>query len=125
MDITVNFDRDGNPANAFTVSAESFSWGMTHAGSGGTPQGAPVLGDLTFTAVSSQQTSPALKLACTDGTMYASVTVSVTDPSGQHPVPMDVVLANAFVSSFQTGGASSQSFPVDMVSLNANVVGVL
>ena len=125
MDITVLFEKVGDPANTFTVSAESYSWGMTHQGSGGSPQGSAVLGDFTFTAVSSPATTAAMKSACDGAVVFTTVIVRLTDTAVQPPVDHDWALADVFISAFQTGGASSQDSPVDVVSLNANFVGFL
>lgn len=125
MDITVDFEKVGDPANTFTVSAQSYSWGVTHGGSGGVPQGSAAMGDFTFSAVSSPVTTDAMKLACDGAVVFTSVKVRYSDSSGPQPVEHQWILTDVFISGLQTGGESSQDFPIDVVSLNANVINLV
>jgi type VI protein secretion system component Hcp len=120
MEITVELDFDAG--EFLIVNAQSASWGITHAGSGGTPSGEASPQDLVFTASSSPQSTPQLKSACESGALLKRVTVSMVDPGGG--VGLKWVLDIAFLSSFQTGGSTAEAFPVDSVSISFQTITV-
>ena len=113
MEITVELDFGGDVR---TLTAQSCSWGLTHPGSGGSPQGDAAAQDFTLTTTSSPQTTQLLALACESGATLTQVTVTVVDPGQGGGVRWR--LANAFVSSFQTGVDASAASAVDSFSIS-------
>jgi hypothetical protein len=114
MDIVVELDFDNGPF--VSVNAASYSWGISLTGSGGTPTPPSVAQDLVFSATSSTDTTPQLKSACELGSPLRQVTLTATDPAAG--TGLKWTFDTAFVASFQTGGDSSQTMPVDSVAIS-------
>jgi type VI protein secretion system component Hcp len=114
MDIVVELDFDNGPF--VVINAESFSWGVTLGGNGGSPQPPSASQDLVFTAASSADSTPQLKSGCESGSPLRRVTLSAIDPNAG--TGLKWILDTAFLSSFQTSGDTSQTFTFDSVSVN-------
>jgi type VI protein secretion system component Hcp len=114
VDIVVELDFDNGPF--IIVNATSFSWGISIAGTGGTPLPPSVQQDLMFTAVSTAAATPQLKSACELGAPLRRVTLSATDPATA--TGLTWTFDTAFISSFQTGGDTSGTMAVDSVAVN-------
>lgn len=103
------------------IDIQSFSWGATQSGSfaygGGGGAGKVSMQDFHFT-MRVNKASPKLMLACATG-QHIPKGVLVCRKAGEKPVEyMKVTFSDLLVSSYQTGGSSSEVIPVDQISLN-------
>lgn len=114
MDIVVELDFDNGPFMVFN--ALSYSWGLSLAGSGGSPQLPSLSQDVMVTADSSASTTSQLKSACELGSPLRRLTISAIDPASASGLKW--TFDTAFVSSFQTGGDPSQVTSVDSFAVN-------
>ena len=99
----------------------SFSWGATQQGSssfgGGGGAGKVVMNDFSFTK-KVDKASPALMLACADGSHIKSVEMVARKAGKEQQEYLKIKLSDVLVSSFQSGGSQGDVVPVDQISLN-------
>lgn len=109
-------------AHPETIELESFSWGISNAGSfgsgGGGGSGKASFQDLHFTTKVSKA-SPLLALKCATGAHIKKATLFVRkageDPQDYYTIKLEDIL----VSSYQSGGhEGSSELPVDQFALN-------
>ncbi len=107
-----------------TIEIESFSWGVSNAGSfssgGGGGAGKASFQDLHFTT-SVGKASPLLAKACATGQHIKKATLFVRKAGKEQQEYYTVKLEDVLVSSYQGGGHGSgggSSIPTDQFSLN-------
>jgi type VI secretion system secreted protein Hcp len=103
----------------------SFSWGATQSGSsstgGGGGAGKVVMNDFSFTK-RTDKASPALMLACADGSHIKSVEMVARKAGKEQQEYLKYTFSDVLISSYQTGGSQGDVVPVDQVSLNFSKV---
>jgi len=105
------------------IEIESFSWGATQtgtfAGGGGAGAGKVQFQDIHFTTNVSKA-SPQLFLRCATGEhlKLATITLRKSSEGGSGVEFYKLTLSDVLVSSYQSGGSSGSSVPVDQFSLN-------
>lgn len=103
------------------IEVESFSWGVTNAGTfgqaGGGGAGKASAQDIHFTK-KVDKSSPALFLACALGTHLKDVVLTVRKAGGGQQDYYTVKIPEAFVSTYQAGAAQGSELPTDQFSLN-------
>ena len=104
-----------------TIELESFSWGVSNAGShssgGGGGAGKATFQDLHFTTHVGKA-SPLLMLACATGQHIKKAVLHVRKQGGTQEVYLKVELGGLLVSSYQSGGHSGSGVPTDQFALN-------
>ena len=102
------------------IDVESFSWGVSQAGAhstgGGGGAGKASFQDLHFTTRMSKA-SPVLMLGTATGQHFKEAILVARKSGGDQQEFMTIKLTDVMVSSYQTGGSSSD-VPTDQVSLN-------
>jgi type VI secretion system secreted protein Hcp len=104
-----------------TIEVSSFSWGLSNPGSfqsgsgGGTAKANPQ--DLHFTTAVGKA-SPVLFLSCASGKHIPKATLYVRKAGGKQEEFYTIALEKVLVSSFQSGGGSSDIPPQEQFSLN-------
>lgn len=103
----------------------SFSWGATQPGSPGTgasrSRGKVEIQDLNFVK-NYDKSSPALFLACADGSHVKVVELVCRKAGKEQQEYLKYKLSDVLISSYQVSG--SQGVPVDQVSLNFSKIEV-
>jgi type VI secretion system secreted protein Hcp len=101
------------------IDIQSFSWGLASAGasSGGGSTGKVAVQDFHFTMPMSKA-SPKLMLACATGKHIREATLTCRKAGGTQVEFLKIKLSDVLVSSYQTGGDTSEDFPTDQLSLN-------
>lgn len=105
------------------IDIESFSWGVTNAGSlsggGGGGAGRASFQDVHFTAPTSKA-SPNLMLACATGRHFQKAQLSLVKAQGSKGFEfVKLEFDDVLVTSYQSGGASGgEDRPTDAFSLN-------
>lgn len=104
-----------------TIELESFSWGVSNAGShssgGGGGAGKASFQDLHFTTHVGKA-SPLLMLACATGQHIKKAVLHVRKQGGDQQEYYKIELADLLVSSYQSGGHSGSGVPTDQFALN-------
>ena len=104
-----------------TIELESFSWGVSnagsHAGGGGGGAGKASFQDLHFTTHVGKA-SPLLMLACATGQHIKKAVLHVRKQGGDQQEYYVVKLEDLLVSSYQSGGHSGSGVPTDQFALN-------
>jgi type VI secretion system secreted protein Hcp len=112
---------EGTPNGPGTIEVDSWSWGASNQSTIGSGAGAGS-GKVSMSSFNIMKrvdsTSPALFLACSQGTHFTTVTLTVSPPSsGTTPGDgFQVVLSNAFVSKYSV--SSGGDYPTESVTLN-------
>jgi type VI secretion system secreted protein Hcp len=103
----------------------SFSWGATqggvHAFGGGGGAGKVQMQDFHFT-MNINKATPKLFLACATGEHIKKATLTCRKAGKDQQEYFVVNFEDLLVSSYQTGGSSGNSIPVESVSLNFSKV---
>jgi type VI secretion system secreted protein Hcp len=108
-----------------TIEISSFSWGVSNvsatASGAGAGTGKVKVSSVTITK-QVDSTSPLLFAACVKGTHYATVTLAVRKAGGSPGLAagdsMQIVLSNAFVSSYSMSGGGGDEVPTESITLN-------
>jgi type VI secretion system secreted protein Hcp len=105
-----------------TIEIESFSWGVSNAGShgggGGGGAGKASFQDLHFTT-RVNKSSPLLALHCASGAHIKKAVLFVRKQGKEQLDYYKVTMQDLIVSSFQSGGSEgSNALPVDQFSIN-------
>ena len=104
-----------------TIELESFSWGVSNAGShasgGGGGAGKASYQDLHCTTHVGKA-SPLLMLACATGQHIKKAVLHVRKQGGDQQEYYKVELEELLVSSYQSGGHSGSGVPTDQFALN-------
>jgi type VI secretion system secreted protein Hcp len=99
----------------------SYSWGATNSGTmqqgGGGGRGKVSVHDFSITKKVDKAT-PKLFLACATGEHIPEAKLTVRKAGGEQQEFLTVKMSDLLVSSYQTGGASSDPVPTDQVSFN-------
>jgi type VI secretion system secreted protein Hcp len=102
------------------IDVESWSWGETQAGTfsfgGGAGGGKVQMQDFHF-AMHMSKASPKLFLACASGQHIKFATLLGVKGGEASFNFMKWHLSDVLISSYQTGGAASDSLPVDQISM--------
>ena len=88
---------------------------------GGAGAGKATFNDFSFTTPSTSKVTPALFQACAQGTRYNEAVVSIRKAGGAGASGIDylkITMGTVFISSFSTGGATSDAAPHDEVRLS-------
>lgn len=103
------------------IEVESWSWGETqtgtHGAGGGGGAGKVAMQDFHF-VMRVNKASPKLMLACATGEHIKVAKLTCRKAGGEQQEYMVVTMSDLLVSSYQTGGAASDSVPIDQISLN-------
>lgn len=105
-----------------TIEIESFSWGVSNAGSsaggGGGGAGKACFQDLHFTT-RVNKASPLLALHCANGQHIKKAVLFVRKQGKEQLDYYKITMEELLVSSYQSGGSEgSNALPVDQFSLN-------
>ena len=108
------------------IDIESYSWGVTNAGSagqgGGSGAGKASAQDLHMTK-KIDKSSPRLMLACATGEHFKTGLLTIRKAGGKQEEYFKVALEDILVSSYQTGASSgSDELPTDQFTLNIGKV---
>lgn len=99
----------------------SWSWGETqsgtHVGGGGGGAGKVSMQDFTFTMRVNKAT-PKLMLACATGDHIKKAVLTCRKAGREQQEYLLVTFTDLLVSSYQTGGSSGDTVPLDTISLN-------
>jgi type VI secretion system secreted protein Hcp len=110
-----------------TIDVLSWSWGESNAASFGTGGGGGAgkvqMQDLHFTKRVSKA-SPVLMLSCATGKHIAKAELIARKAGGGQEEFMKITLSDVMVTSYQTGGSSSDTLPVDQLSLGYSKIEV-
>jgi type VI secretion system secreted protein Hcp len=116
-----------NPTYKEAIDIESFSWGLTNTGRaiggarGGGGAGKTSFQDLHFTSVVSKA-SPKLMMSCAGGVHYKEATLTCTKAGKSETNFLTIKLTDVVISSYETGGSSSDLAPTDTFTLNVGKV---
>lgn len=102
------------------IELESFSWGETQTATqvgGGGGAGKVQMQDFHF-VMKINKASPSLFRSCATGEHIKEATFSARKAGGGQQEFLKVTLSDILVSSYQTGGASTDALPTDQFSLN-------
>jgi len=103
------------------IEIESFSWGVTNAGSssggGGGGSGRAVLQDIHFTT-RANKSSPKLFLACATGEHIKKAVLTCTKAGKDQQDYLKWTFSDVLVSSYQTGGSHGDVIPLDQFAFN-------
>jgi type VI secretion system secreted protein Hcp len=104
------------------IELESFSWGLTQAGTSGRGAGAgagkALPQDFHFVK-KMDKSSPVLFMGCATGQHHAKAVLTVRKAGGQQMEYLKITMEEAMVSSYQVAATSGgDAVPVDQVSLN-------
>lgn len=108
-----------------TIEIESFSWGVSNAGTTATTAGGAgggagkvVFQDIHFTT-RVNKASPILMFGCATGEHFKKATLFVRKAGTEQQDYYKVTLEDCLVSSYQSGGSSgADALPIDQFSLN-------
>jgi type VI secretion system secreted protein Hcp len=103
------------------IELESFSWGATQSGTfgfgGGGGAGKVQMQDFHF-VMKVNKSSPKLFLACANGEHIKKAVLTCRKAGKDQQEYMKFTFSDLLVSSYQTGGSSSDVVPVEQISLN-------
>lgn len=109
------------------IDLESFSWGAQNSGSfaqgGGGGSGKVAMQDFHF-VMRNNKASPKLMLACATGQHIKKAVLACRKAGKVQQEYLNVTFSDILVSSYQTGGSSSDVFPHDQISLNFSKIEV-
>jgi type VI secretion system secreted protein Hcp len=117
----IDWGQSSGPTNWIEV--DSFSWGESHTGSssGGAGGGAGKVQMQDFVITKRlDKASPKLMEACASGQHLPAVQLDMVakDGNGKQQQYMIVKMENVLISSYQTGGSSGDTVPMESISLN-------
>jgi type VI secretion system secreted protein Hcp len=109
-------------AHSKQIDVISWSWGMSNSGSahvgGGAGAGKVNVEDISLTKYV-DSASPALMLACANGSHFDEATLTVRKAGGTAPVEYVTIKMNeVFITSVSTGASGGQDRLVEEVNLN-------
>ena len=103
------------------IDVESWSWGANNTGSHATGSGGGAgkvqMQDFHFT-MKLNKASPSLFLKCATGEHLKEAVISMRKAGGGQHEFLKVTLSDLLVSSYQTGGATTDDLPTDQFALN-------
>lgn len=103
------------------IDVESFSWGLTQSGTmglgGGGGAGKVQFQDFHFTKKVSKA-SPQLFLGCAKGEHIKEATLTARKAGERQQEFLVITMNDVLITSYQSGGSSSDVLPTDQVSMN-------
>jgi type VI secretion system secreted protein Hcp len=116
----------GDAAHKNEIQVESFSWGVSQAGSfdagGGGGSGRASFQDFHF-VMKVSKASPKLMLACATGDHIGSAKLTCRKAGGEQHEYLTITMTDIMVTSFQTGGSGgSDVIPMEQISLGYSKV---
>jgi type VI secretion system secreted protein Hcp len=103
------------------IDVESWNWGATQMGTsargGGGGAGKVNMQDFNF-VMHSNKASPKLMLMCATGDHIKSAKLTCRKAGGEQQEYLTITFSDLLISSYQTGGASGDSVPMDQISFN-------
>src|SRR5262249_19139941 len=100
------------------IEVTTWSWGETNSSTVVPANtGRADLHDLHFTARTSSA-SPLLFISCASGTHAATAVLTARQAAVTQIEYLKITMTDVLISSYQSGGSSSDNLPLDQVSLN-------
>lgn len=107
--------------HAGEIDVLAWSWGMSNSGTahmgGGAGAGKANVQDLSFTKYI-DKSSPALQLACLNGSHYDSTVLTIRKAGGKPLEYIIITLSEVIVTSVSTGGSGGEDRLTENVTLN-------